>query len=186
MLLSYSYVPGLTNARPFSIVSNPLNEQEIYMKFVTEFANVTLTQALKSRAALLAEGKPAEEIQASLGGTYKLEGEKLTHLINAVEVASQNTENLKRVLVVSLNEGEQAPAKAVKVEAFHYVPDFLVMSRPVQADKKDARGGRGGGGRGRSGGGGGPKESPWGLSQEQKAEKKAAQASAAQEKRKSN
>jgi len=147
------------------------------MKFVTEFANMTLTQALKSRAALVAEGKQPEEIQAALGTTYKLEGEKLTHLVNAVEVASQNPENLKRVLVVSLNEGEKAPAKAVQVEAFHYVPDFLVTARPAQADKKDARGGRGGGGRGRNSGG--PKESPWGLSQEQKAEKKAHQAAAA-------
>jgi hypothetical protein len=147
------------------------------MKFVTEFANMTLTQAIKSRAALVAEGKQPEEIQAALGTAYKAEGEKLTHLINAIEVASQNPENLKRVLVVSLNEGEKAPAKAVQVEAFHYVPDFLVTARPAPVDKKDARGGRGGGGRGRSGGG--PKESPWGLSQEQKAEKKAAQAAAA-------
>src|SRR6476469_9853409 len=103
------------------------------MKFVTEFANMTLTQAIKSRAALVAEGKQPEEIQAALGTTYKVEGEKLTHLINAVEVASQNTENLKRVLVVSLNEGEKAPAKAVQVEAFHYVPDFLVTARPAPA-----------------------------------------------------
>ncbi|MCC2680126.1 MAG: hypothetical protein K0R29_2702 [Pseudobdellovibrio sp.] len=153
------------------------------MKFVTEFANVTLTNALKSRAALAAEGKPAEEIQSSLGTTYKMEGEKLTHLVNAVEVASQNTENLKRVLVVSLNEGEKAPAKAVQVEAFHYIPEFLVTSRPVQAEKKDSKFGRGGKGRG---GDRGPKESPWGLSAEQKAEKKASQAAAALEKRKPN
>lgn len=151
------------------------------MKFVTEFANMTLTQAIKSRAALVAEGKQPEEVQAALGATYKLEGEKLTHLVNAVEVASQNTENLKRVLVVSLNEGEKAPAKAVQVEAFHYVPEFLVTSRPAPVEKKDARGGRG---KGRSHSG--PKESPWGLSAEQKAEKKAAQAAAAAEKRKSN
>lgn len=157
------------------------------MKFVTEFANMTLTQALKTRAALVAEGKQPEEVQAALGTTYKLEGEKLTHLVNSVEVASQNTENLKRVLVVSLSEGEKAPAKAVQVEAFHYVPEFLVMSQPAQVEKKDARGGRGGrggGGKGRSNSG--PKESPWGLSAEQKAEKKAAQAAAAAEKRKSN
>ena len=158
------------------------------MKFVTEFANVTLKQALNAKNALTAEGKTPEEVQASLGTTYKLEGEKLTHLSHALEVASQNTENLKRVLVVSLNEGEKAPAKAVQVEAFHYVPDFHVTARPQQADKKDARGGRGGGGgKGRGGGGDrGMKESPWGLSQEQKAEKKAAQAKAAAEKRKPN
>jgi len=151
------------------------------MKFVTEFANMTLTQAIKTRAALVAEGKQPEEVQAALGTAFKAEGEKLTHLINAIEVASQNLENLKRVLVVSLSEGEKAPAKAVQVEAFHYVPEALVTARPVQAEKKDARGGRGGG-KNRSSG---PKESPWGLSAEQKAEKKASQAAAAAEKRKS-
>ena len=158
------------------------------MKFVTEFANVTLTQALTAKTALAAEGKTPEEIQASLGGTYKLEGEKLNHLANALEVASQNTDNLKRVLVVSISEGEKAPAKAIQVEAFHYVPDFHVIARPAQAEKKDGKGGRGGGGKGRGGGGGdrGMKDSPWGLSQEQKAEKKAAQAKAASEKRKPN
>ncbi len=155
------------------------------MKFVTEFANVTLKQVLAAKSALAAEGKTPEEIQASLGTTYKVEGEKLTHLTNALEVAAQNTENLKRVLVVSLTEGEKAPAKAVQVEAFHYVPDFHVTARPAQADKKDAKGGRGGKGRG-GGGDRGMKESPWGLSPEQKAEKKAAQAKAATEKRKPN
>lgn len=152
------------------------------MKFVTEFANVVLGPALKARAALAAEGKAPEEIQTSLGGTYKLEGEKLTHFLNSLDVASQNAENLKRVLVVSLNEGEKAPAKAVQVEAFHYVPDFLVTARPAQDAKKDGgRGGRGGG-KGR-GGDRGMKESPWGLSPEQKEEKKKAQAAAAAEKR---
>lgn len=153
------------------------------MKFVTEFANITLKQALSAKNALAAEGKTPEEIQTSLGEKYKYEGEKLTHLTNALEVASQNTENLKRVLVVSLNEGEKAPAKAVQVEAFHYVPDFVVVARPAQQESKDARGGRGGKGRGGGGGKREEKESPWGLSPEQKAEKKKAQAAAAAEKR---
>lgn len=156
------------------------------MKFVTEFANVTLSQAMKAQAALAAEGKTPEEIQASLAGTYKLEGEKLTHFTHALDVATQNPENLKRVLVVSLNEGERAPAKAVQVEAFHYVPDFHVTARPAQSEKKEAKGGRGGKGRGGGGNSREMKESPWGLSPEQKAEKKAAQAKSALEKRKPN
>lgn len=152
------------------------------MKFVTEFANVTLKQVLAARTALAAEGKTPEEIQESLGTKYKVEGEKLAHLTNALEVASQNTENLKRVLVVSLGENEKAPAKAVQVEAFHYVPDFHVTARPAHTENKDSKGGRGGKGRG-GGGDRGMKESPWGLSPEQKAEKKAAQSKAAAEKR---
>ncbi|HVK60799.1 MAG TPA: hypothetical protein VM432_04575 [Bdellovibrionales bacterium] len=153
------------------------------MKSVTEFANFTLSAALKARAALVAEGKTPEEIQAGLGETFKFEAEKLTHFVNSLEVAAQNPENLKRVLVVSLNEGERAPAKAIQVEAFHYVPDFHVTARPAQTEDKDKKGGRGGKGKGR-GGDRGQKESPWGLSPEQKAEKKKAQAAAAAEKRK--
>ncbi len=87
---------------------------------------------------------------------------------------------------MTLAEGERAPAKAVQVEAFHYVPDFHVTAKPAgQTDQKSGgKGGRGGGGRG-GGGDRGMKESPWGLSPEQKAEKKKAQAAAAAEKQKS-
>jgi hypothetical protein len=138
------------------------------MKAVTEFASFTLTQGLKTQAALAAEGKTPEEIQAGLGTAYKFEGEKLTHFINALDVASKNADNLKRVVVMSLNEGENAPAKAVQVEAHYYVPESLVMAKPMAA--APAKGGRGGPG-GRGGKQGGPKSSPWGMSPEEKAAK---------------
>jgi hypothetical protein len=83
-----------------------------------------------------------------------------------LDVAGQNPQNLKRILVVALNEGEAAPAKAVKVEEMHYVPEYLVTSKPVATETK---GGRGGKGRGRRDG---PKGSPWGMSPEEKAAKK--------------
>jgi hypothetical protein len=146
------------------------------MRAVTEFANVTLTQALKARAALAADGKTPEEIQESLASTYKLEGDKLTHFINALVVAEKNSDGLKRVLVMSLNEGEKAPAKSVQVEAHHYVPEFHIDPKTMQkkADSKNDRNGRGGrggaGGKGKGGGKG--KESPYGLSPEEKAAKK--------------
>ncbi|MFN7728450.1 MAG: hypothetical protein ACK5P7_04780 [Bdellovibrio sp.] len=148
------------------------------MKSVTEFPNFTLSQALKTKTAMTAEGKTPEEIQTSLGETFKLEGDKLKHFISAIDIAGQNPENLKRVVVVSLNEGETAPSKATKVEELHFVPEFYVdaKARP-QADAKGGRGGRGGGGRGGPGGkSNGPKSSPWGLSPEEKAAKKAPKA----------
>jgi hypothetical protein len=139
------------------------------MKAVTEFASFTLNQALKTQAALTAEGKTAEEIQASLGTTYKLEGDKLTYFVNALEVAGKNTEGLKRVLVVSYADGEKVPTQATKVEEMYYLPELFITAKPVAPAAKDGKGGRGFGGKGK--GGGAPKGSPWGLSPEEKAMK---------------
>lgn len=148
------------------------------MKSVTEFASFSLNAGLKAKAALTAEGKSPEEIQTSLGETFKLEGDKLKYFIAAMDVATANTENLKRVLVVSLAEGENAPAKSAKVEEMYFVPDFHPDPKRAQPKKdekgKGGRGGRGGG----KGGGRGEKESPWGLSPEQKAAKKGPQGGA--------
>lgn len=145
------------------------------MKSVTEFWNHTLAKGLTARTALTAEGKTPEEIQTSLGETFKYEGDKLKHFVAALEVASQNPEKLGRVLVVSLNEGETAPPKAVKVEEFHYVPEFQAAPKAVNLQKTNARGGGGGGKKDK---GKGPKESPWGLTPEQKAAKKGGAAKA--------
>lgn len=143
------------------------------MKSVTEFSNFTLNKGLTVKSALAGEGKSVEEIQAGLGEAFKFEGEKLTHLVNALEVAVQNKDNLKRVVVLSLNEGEKAPAKSIQVEAFHYVPEFVVTAKPVVADKGDGKGGRGKGRSGGRGAGGGDKKgSPWGMSPEELAAKK--------------
>lgn len=148
------------------------------MKAVTEFPSFTLTKAIAAKNTLAAEGKSPEEISTSLGETFKMEGDKLKHFVNAIDVAGQNGQNLKRVLVVSLNEGEAAPNKATKVEEHYYVPEFLITTAP--APKADAKGGRHGGrGGGKGGkGGGGPKSSPWGLSPEEKAAKGAGKSAA--------
>ena len=135
------------------------------MRSVTEFNFIALDKGLKTKNALTSEGKSPEEIQASLGETFKLEGDKLKYFTAALDVAGQNPANLRRVLVVALNEGEAAPAKAVKVEDMHYIPEFLVTSKPVAATESKGRGGKG---KRRDG----PKGSPWGMSPEEKAAKK--------------
>lgn len=146
------------------------------MKSVTEFWSFALTQGLAARTALAAEGKSPEEIATSLGEQFKMEGDKLKHFVQALDVAGQNQEKLSRVVVVSLAEGESAPAKAHQVEENCYIPEFQVAPKPVQNKKAEApKGGRGGGGRGQGGGGGGrggTKTSPWGLTPEEKAAKK--------------
>jgi hypothetical protein len=117
------------------------------MKSVTEFWNVTLQKGLSAKTALAAEGKTPEEISQNLGETFKMEGDKLKHFINAIEVANQNQDKLMRVMVVSLNEGESAPAKAIQVEDFHYVPDFQTAPKPVVTQRPTPQGGRGRGGK---------------------------------------
>lgn len=151
------------------------------MKSVTEFNSFSLAQGNKTKATLAAEGKTPEEIQVTLGTTFKMEGDKLKHFTNALEVASQNAEGLKRVLVVTLAEGEAAPAKATQVEEVHYVPEFIIDPKKNPAPADSHKGGKGGrrGGKDR-----GPKESPWGLSPEQKAAKKGKQTAAAAEAKK--
>jgi hypothetical protein len=122
------------------------------MKSVTEFANFNLNQGLKAKIALTAEGKSAEEISQSLGETFKMEGDRLKHFVHALDLASQNSENLKRVIVMSLAEGEKAPARSVQVEEFHYVPEFHVdlkqqaAARAAKAEANPKGKGRGKGG----------------------------------------
>jgi hypothetical protein len=147
------------------------------MKSVTEFPGYTLSKGLQTKTTLTSEGKSPEEIQTAMGEAFKYEGDKLKHFLNALDVASQNSENLKRVVVMSLAEGENPPNRGVKVEEHYYVPESLILSKPAapQEDKGrgKGRGGKGRGGPGRGGPGGGKKESPWGLSPEEKAAKKA-------------
>lgn len=141
------------------------------MKSVSEFQIFTLNQGIKSKAVLTAESKTPEEIESSLGASFKLEGDKIKYFINAIDVAEKNLQNLKRVRILSLNEDEKAPHKAVKVEELYYVPEFYVEIKPVVKDEHKGKGGRGGAGKGRSGGRGSnaPKTSPWGMTPEEKA-----------------
>jgi hypothetical protein len=139
------------------------------MKSVTEFASFTLNQGLKTRAALVAEGKAAEELLSGLGEAFKFEGDKLKYFANALEVAGQNSENIKRVIVLSLNEGENPPAKAVKLEEMFYLPEFHIDPKAQAPRQKEEK--RGGRGQHRGGGRDKKKDSPWGPAPEEKAAK---------------
>jgi len=135
------------------------------MKSITEFQGYTLTKGLQTKAALVADGKTPEEIQAGLGEAFKFEGDKLKYFVNALEVAAPNAQSLKRVIVVSLNEGEAAPQKATQVEEMHYVTEMLVTTKYEAPQKGDKGRGKG------RGKGDSKKGSPWGLSPEEKAAK---------------
>lgn len=133
------------------------------MKSITEFPSYILIKGLSAKDALAAAGKSPEEIQQSLGESFKFENEKLKHFVTAIDVASKNTQNLRRVLVLGFNEGETTPQKAIKVEEHYYLPEFL-LTMTAKPESNSRKGGR-------DKGKGGPKSSPWGLSPEEKAAK---------------
>lgn len=78
---------------------------------------------------------------------------------------------------MTLTEGKSVPMKAVKAEEHYYVPEFQKEAKGV-ANIKDIKSA---GKDNKSKGPKGPKPSPWGISPEEKAAKKAAAAKWAQE-----
>ncbi len=143
------------------------------MKSITEFGQPVLQKFLTAKAALLSEGKSAEEITTALGESFKLEGDKLKYITAAAELMADK-KAVRRVVVVSFAEGETAPLKYQKVEETHYLVETLEPVKVAAAPEKTERGGRGGGPRKGGNSGGGPKTSPWGASPEEIALKKKA------------
>jgi hypothetical protein len=128
------------------------------MKTLTEFVAVTLRTAGKTRAELTAGGKTVEELPPAMGEALKLEGDKLTFMMNALEAVGDKTEDLKRVIVFTLSEGEKAPNHAKQMGEHYYVVEYYPSLTPKKSrgDSRDDRGGFGGRG-GRDGKGRGDK-----------------------------
>jgi len=122
------------------------------MKTLTEFPAFNLKNAAKAKQDLVAAGKTPEELPAALGETLKVEGDKLTHLMNALETAGEKFNDLKRVVVFSLVEGEKAPQGAQQKGEHYYSAEYYPPLEPKGG--KPARGGEKGE-RGRRGGKGG-------------------------------
>lgn len=155
------------------------------MKSVGEFSSLKLADGVKAKAALAAEGKTPEEISTALGEKFKYEGDKLTYFVAALEIAEKSTEKLFAVKVGRLNEGEKAPNGSTVVEDICYVaetyPSADKKAAPPTTGKSIVRGaqrtgGKPGGGKGKG------KDSPWGISPEEKEAKLAAARQAAREK----
>ena len=161
------------------------------MKAVTEFWIPKLAEGNKAKAAFAAEGKTPEEISAAIGEKFKFEGDKLKAFVAAMDIASQTTEKILLIKVVRLNEGQNPPPRGTVVEDLCYITEL--QPDPATAKKVEVKmtSNRDGGGRGKGGKGGGkqggkgggkPKESPWGMSPEEKEAKLAAARNAAREK----
>jgi len=148
------------------------------MKSVTEFRAHKIIKALDAKKALEAEGKSPEEIEQAIGEAFKFEGDKLKHFINSFDVATENSEKLSRISVVSLGEGENVPDKATKVEEHYYIPEFQ-QDVPAPFKKQSDR--NSGPKKGKKSG---PRESPWGASPEEQAKKLEAKKNSDREKSK--
>lgn len=140
------------------------------MKAMGEFPVHILTKGIAAKTALAAEGKNEEEIATSIGETFKYSDNKLKYFMAALGVSEANQDKLYRVRVVSFAEGEKVPENAVQVEEAYYIPEFfqnnpgakpvLVKAAPVKRGGKNDRKDK-------------DKSSPWGLSPEEAAAKKA-------------
>lgn len=131
------------------------------MKSITEFPLSTLQKVLAAKTALTAEGKTAEEISASIGETFKYEGDKITYALAAADLAAGKT-GVRRVLVASFAEGETPNPKFQNVDGHFYSVEAFDAKPYVAPAKTDTRGGGKKGAR-RDG----PKSSPWGISPEE-------------------
>lgn len=138
------------------------------MRTLTEFAAPTLKNAARIRQELVAAGKTPEELPAAMGEALKLEGDKLTMILQAVELVGDKVADLKRVVVGALAEGERAPSGAQEKEGKQFVAEYYPPvagkgGKPSREDRKGGRGERGDRkkgrrhGRGREGGGDHPR-----------------------------
>ena len=125
------------------------------MKTMTEFSSFALKTAIEAADALATSGKTPEELPAALGEQLKLEGDKLNWMVAAIDVARAKNKNLKRILVLVLNEGEAAPKGAEVKEGFVLLPEMFPSAHaPAAPQKDDRRDGKRGGKRGDKRGGG--------------------------------
>src|SRR6185295_9282668 len=118
------------------------------MKTLTEFAAPTLKNAAKVRQELVTAGKTPEELPAAMGEALKLEGDKLTFMLAAIELVGEKVEDLKRVIVGALNEGEKAPSGATEKDGKQFVLEYYPSlsakgGKPGRDGKRGERGGRG-------------------------------------------
>jgi hypothetical protein len=151
------------------------------MRTITEFFGMSLKSAAEkipglteeatktAQEAMKAEGKTDEEITAGLpeaakaaldakiGETFKLEGDKLAMFAAALTVYKNARGSVKRIVVmVPATETEKAPASATEIDGkFYFAENFPEAAAPAREERGgkfgDKRGGKGGGRGGKPG-----------------------------------
>ncbi len=121
------------------------------MRTVTEFPGVVLRQVIGARSTIVAAGTTAdEEIQAKLGEQFKVDGERLTHLLKAVSLTTEKADSIARVRVFAGEDETKMPKGVHKEGEFYYLVEFVPV--PVKAEKHDRSKDRDGKGKGKHGG----------------------------------
>lgn len=128
------------------------------MKTLTEFPSSVLKKAAQLKAELTTGGKTPEEISQSMSETLKIEGDKLSFLMNALEVIGNKQNDLKRVVVYTLSEGEKVSGPVAQKGEHAYLAEFYPsLEKPKARAEMDHHPGgdrsRGKGGRGKGRGG---------------------------------
>ncbi len=108
------------------------------MKTITEFSGFQIAEAIQKQNVLKAAQKTPEEIQKEVAEVYKLENEKLTYFLSAMEVANGKSNHLKRVVIWTLNEGEKPPEGWIEKDGKYYVSEYFYVPEP----KRQTRGKR--------------------------------------------
>lgn len=115
------------------------------MKTITEFAANVFKNAAKISNELSTLGKTSEEIAQALGSVLKLDGEKLVFFQSAAELVGEKLDDLKRVIVFTVNEGGKALAGATQKGEHYFISEYYASLKPKGEFK--GRGGRKGKGK---------------------------------------
>ena len=103
------------------------------MKTLTEFPGMNLKSSAKTRQELISGGKSPDELSPAMGEALKIEGNKLTFLLTSLEIVGTQLENLKRVVVFALNEGEKAPEGVIQKGEHFYLVEYYSSLSPAKA-----------------------------------------------------
>lgn len=131
------------------------------MKTLTEISGFALREAhakskdireaLQPKGAEGGESRTAEELSAAhqealhafVTERFKLATERLPLFVRALEIAEakpKELENLKRVVISTVAEGEKTPPSLHLHEGHAYAPEYLASLRPkAQPDRRQAR-----------------------------------------------
>jgi len=112
------------------------------MKTLTEFPGLNLKTAVKTRQDLIGAGKSAEELPQAMGEALKLEGDRLGFLLSALEMIGTKLNDLKRVVVFSLGEGEKAPLGSIQKGEQSYLIEYYPSLAPKGGSNRDFMGGK--------------------------------------------
>lgn len=123
------------------------------MKTLTEFDGFSLRNAMTKKQELLASGKTPEELPQAMGEALKVEGDRLSFLLAALAVIEGRSDNLKRVVVYSVDEGKAAPKGTVEKDGKHFLAEYFFVPQAKKEQRRDGRRPRDGKGRGKKRGG---------------------------------